>query len=290
MKHHPNIDKAKILLESLPYIRKFHGKTILIKYGGSLMVNPELRESFAEDVVLLKYVGINPVIVHGGGKEISKWMQKLGKESVFVDGLRVTDSETMEITEMVLSGKVNSDLVSLINKKGARAVGLSGRDAHLFFAEKIKTKDNQDLGHVGDITTVDVTLLHTLCGNNYVPVISSVSQTYDGVSLNLNADHAAQEIAVALKALKLILLTDVDGLLIDSKLVEKIDLEEAKALRSHPDVKGGMLPKLQGCIDALQGGVEDVHMVNGNVEHAVLLEMFTKQGIGTMISNKGGQL
>jgi acetylglutamate kinase len=287
MKHQPKIDKAKILLEALPYIKKFHGATVLIKYGGSLMVTPELRDSFAEDVVLLKFVGLNPVIVHGGGKEISKWMKKLGKESVFVDGLRVTDSETMEITEMVLSGKINSDIVSLINKKGARAVGLSGRDAHLLFAEKIKSKDNQDLGQVGDVTSVDVTLLHTLCNNNYIPVISSVSQTPDGLSLNVNADHAAQEIGVALKALKLILLTDVDGLLIDDKLVEHLSVEQAKKLRTHPDVKGGMLPKLQGCIDAVAGGIEDVHMINGNIEHAVLLELFTKQGIGTMISNKG---
>ncbi len=277
------IQKAKILLEALPYIQQFHGKTIVIKYGGSLMVNPELQTSFAEDVVLLKYVGLNPVIVHGGGKEISKWMHRLGKESVFIDGLRFTDHETMEITEMVLSGKINSDIVSLINQKGGSAVGLSGRDANLFSAKKIRSKTNQDLGQVGDITCVDTRLLTILCDNGYIPVISSVSQTAGGEGLNLNADHAAQEIAGALAALKLILLTDVSGLMLDDKLVQSLTLTKAKEALNHPDVSGGMLPKLQGCIEAIEAGVDAVHMINGTIEHAVLLEIFTNQGIGTMI-------
>lgn len=281
------IEKVKTLLEALPYIRKFHGETVLIKYGGSLMVDPQLKVSFSRDIVLLKYVGLNPVIVHGGGKEISKWMDKLGKKSEFIDGLRVTDAETMEITEMVLSGKINSEIVSLINQMGGRAVGLSGRDASLFSAQKVKSQSNQDLGQVGDITTVDVRLLHTLCDSGYIPVISSVSQSVSGESLNLNADHAAQEMAVALKALKLILLTDVQGLLIGGELQPSLSVDQAKKLLTHDDVQGGMKPKLQGCIEAVEGGVGSVHMINGGVEHAVLLEMLTDQGIGTMISQEG---
>ncbi len=277
------IDKAKILLEALPYIQNFHGKTIVVKYGGSLMVDDQLKKSFAQDIVMLKYVGLNPVIVHGGGKEISKWMKRLGKDSVFVDGLRVTDAETMEITEMVLSGKVNSEVVSLINQAGGRAVGLSGRDANLFSAKKVRSKTNQDLGQVGDITSVDVRLLGTLCDNGYIPVISSVSEGQNGEGLNLNADHAAQEIAVALKVMKLILVTDVSGLMVEGKLVHSLGVEKAKALLTHPDVSGGMLPKLQGCVEAIEGGVEAAHMINGTVDHAVLLEMFTDRGIGTMI-------
>jgi len=282
------IDKVKILLEALPYIKRFHGRRVLIKYGGSLMVNPELKASFAQDIVLLKYVGLNPVIVHGGGKEISKWMTRLGKESVFIDGLRFTDAETMEITEMVLSGKINSEIVSLINQAGGRAVGLSGRDANLFSAQKVRSRSDQDLGQVGDITCVDARLLETLTNEGYIPVISSVSQSKTGEGLNLNADHAAQEIAVALKVMKLILLTDVAGLLINNNLVSALSLKDAKELLKHPDVQGGMVPKLQGCIEALEGGVDAVHMINGTVEHAVLLELFTNEGIGTMVTTELG--
>lgn len=277
------IAKANVLLESLPYIRKFAGKIVVIKYGGSLMIHDDLKHKFAQDVVLLKYVGINPVIVHGGGKEISKWMNKVGKESVFIDGLRVTDFETMEITEMVLTGKINSEVVSLINSHGGKAVGLSGKDANLFTAERIRTKENIDLGFVGDITDVDTTLLNTLNATGYIPVISSVGQSREGETLNMNADHVAQRIAEALESLKLIYLTDVQGLKIDGELQSDLSWRRAEELLKHPDVSGGMLPKLACSAKAIENGVSQVHMIDGTIEHAVLLELFTDKGIGTMI-------
>ncbi len=277
------IEKAKVLLEALPYIREFAGHTFLIKYGGSLMVNDELKSKFAEDIVLLKYVGLNPVIVHGGGKEISKWMEKVGKKSTFIEGLRVTDSETMEITEMVLTGKINSEVVSLINSHGGKAVGLSGKDANLFTAEKVKSKKNKDLGFVGDITNVDTTLIQTLSTSGYIPVISSVGISVKGETLNMNADHVAQRIAEALKSLKLVYLTDVQGLKIEGELQSRLSLEAAKNFLSHPDVQGGMLPKLTCSATAIENGVSQVHIINGTIEHAVLLEIFTDTGIGTMI-------
>ena len=279
------IKKAKVLLESLPYIRQFSGKTIVIKYGGSLMVNDEMKPKFAEDIVLLKYVGLNPVIVHGGGKEISKWMKKVGKETVFIDGLRFTDSETMEITEMVLTGKINSEVVSLINQQGGKAVGLSGKDANLFTAIKRRSKTNQDLGFVGDISNVDVTLLTTLSQTGYIPVISSVGQSPSGESLNMNADHVAECIATSLNALKLIYLTDVQGLKIDGEIKSRLTTKAAENLLVHPDVKEGMLPKMACSVNAIKHGVSNVHIINGMIEHAVLLELFTDHGIGTMITN-----
>lgn len=281
------IGKARTILEALPYIKRFHGNKVFIKYGGSLMVDDALKQTFANDIVLLKYVGLHPIIVHGGGKEISKWMQKVGKEAVFIDGLRFTDSETMELTEMVLSGKVNNDLVSLINQQGGKAVGLSGKDADLFVAKKIQTKNYQDLGFVGDIQSVDATLINTLCDKGYIPVISSISRSVEGDSLNMNADHVAQGIATAMGAEKLIYLTDVDGLLIDGELQNRLTLKDAKNLLDHPDVQGGMVPKLTCCIQAIEGGVSRVHMINGTIEHAVLLEILTDVGIGTMISESG---
>lgn len=277
------IIKAETLVEALPYIRKFAGKIMIIKYGGSLMTNESLRQQFANDVVLLKYVGINPIIIHGGGKEISKWMEKVGKEAVFIDGLRYTDDETMEITEMVLSGKVNNELVSLINQHGGKAVGLSGKDADLFIAKKIQSKSYKDLGFVGDIEYVDVTLLNTLCDKGYIPVISSIARSKTGESLNMNADHVAESIAVALNSEKLIYLTDVDGILKEGQLIKQLTLTEAKKLLSHPDIKGGMLPKLTCSVNAAKGGVHQVHIINGSNSHAVLLEVFTDNGIGTMI-------
>ncbi len=280
------IKKAKILLEALPYIRQFSGQCVVVKYGGSLMVDDDLKAQFAKDIVLLKYIGLNPVIVHGGGKEISKWMKKMGKESVFIDGLRVTDLETMEITEMVLTGKINSEVVSLMNQNGGSAVGLSGKDANLFTAIKKKSKANQSLGFVGDITDVDTTLINTLNGSGYIPVISSVGHSPNGESLNMNADHVAQAIATAVKSLKLIYLTDVQGLKINGKLQSHLTMMQAKKLLSHKDVKAGMLPKLTCAVTAIKSGVTNVHIINGLIEHAVLLEMFTDQGIGTMISER----
>jgi acetylglutamate kinase len=277
------IQKAQVLQEALPYIKEFYGKTLVIKYGGSLMLDEELKKQFAADIVLLKYVGINSIIVHGGGKEISKWMKKVGKKAVFIDGLRVTDSETMEITEMVLSGKINNEIVSLININGGKAVGLSGKDANLFMAKRKKSKSNQDLGFVGDIQNVDITLLNTLCEKGYIPVLSSVAIDDKGDTLNMNADHVAESIAVAIKAAKLIYLTNVQGLMLDRKLVRKLNIGEAKKILNHPEVTEGMLPKLSCSIKAIEGNVQKVHMINGGIEHAILLEVFTDVGIGTMI-------
>jgi len=279
------IIKARTLVEALPYIRKFQGKTLIVKYGGSIMVDDHLRALFAQDVILLKYVGLNPIIVHGGGKEISKWMNRLGKEAIFIDGLRYTDEETMEVAEMVLSGKINNDLVSLINQHGGKAVGLSGKDADLVIAQKVKSMDAQDLGFVGDIESVDYTLLTTLCDRGYIPVIASVARNQAGDTLNMNADHIAEGIASAMKAEKLIFLTDVQGIMKEGKFLGHITLDEAQQLIKHPDIKGGMIPKLHCAIDALEGGVNRVHIINGTIEHAVLLEVFTDTGIGTMLSS-----
>ncbi len=278
------IENAKILLEALPYIKKFHHKNIVIKYGGSVMTDEKLKTDFAKDIVLLKYVGLNPIIVHGGGKEITKWANKVGKEAVFIDGLRFTDAETMEITEMVLSGKINSEIVSDINQSGGNAVGLSGKDGQLFYAEKINGVDKQDLGFVGDVSKTDVSILNILCEKGYIPVISSVSINKKGQTLNLNADYVAVEIAKAIKALKLIYLTDVQGILFNNELVNVLDLNSAKDLLKQPEIKGGMIPKLKCSISAIENGVENVHIINGSIEHAVLLEIFTDFGIGTMIS------
>ena len=283
MKHEDKISKARILVEAMPYIEKFRGKTVVIKFGGSLMVNDALKKQFALDVVLLRYVGINPIIVHGGGKEISRWMKKVGKDAVFVDGLRYTDDETMELTEMVLSGKVNNEIVSLINQSGGQAVGISGKSANLFSAERIRSKKEQDLGRVGTIVDVDQRLLDSLCQEGYIPVVSSIGADENGDALNLNADNVAASLAHYINAFKLFLLTDVDGLIIDGEFQNRFDLDQAKAFLTHPDVKDGMVPKLEYSITALNHGVDHVHILNGMVEHAILLEMFTDEGIGTMI-------
>ncbi|MDC0036657.1 acetylglutamate kinase [bacterium] len=277
------VQRATILLEALPYIRKFSGKTIVIKYGGSIMVDEALKHQFARDIALLKFVGLNPVIVHGGGKEISKWMDKLGKKPEFINGLRVTDADTLEITEMVLVGKINSEIVSLINKEGGKAVGLSGKDGPLFFGKRSSDPEYKKLGFVGDIDTVDHTIITTLSSQGYIPIISSIGQTEDFEGLNMNADHVAESIAVSLNAQKLIFLTDVKGLLINKQLQQQLTLEKAQELYSHDDVKGGMLPKLRCACDAIREGVDQVHIINGTIEHAVLLELFTDSGIGTMI-------
>lgn len=284
MTHSKEIEKAKTLIEALPYIKRFHGQTLVIKYGGSLMEDENFKRRFATDVVLLKYVGINPIIVHGGGKEISKWMNKSGKEAKFIDGLRYTDAETMEITEMVLSGKINSDVVSLINQSGGKAIGLSGKDSKLLLSEQIKSKNGEDLGFVGEIKKVYSPLLKTLTHEGYIPVVSCIGVSEEGMSLNLNADHAASAVAVSMNALKLIYMTDVEGILRNGELISSLNLSEAETLLSHPDIKGGMLPKLDCSIDAVKGGVQQVHILNGSTEHAILLEIFTDQGVGTMVT------
>ena len=280
------IAKAKTLTEALPYIQKFRGETVVIKYGGSLMYDDHLKRLFASDISLLKLVGVNPIVVHGGGKEISQWLKKIGKETAFIDGLRFTDEETMEVTEMVLSGKINKEVVSFINQAGGKAVGLSGRDAQLFTAKKIRTKDDKDLGFVGDIDTTDMELLWNLNELGYIPVISSVANSVDGETLNLNADYVAAALAEAMSALKLIYLTDVDGVMMNGALLQSIDLEEADRILQHPDLKGGMLPKLECASRAVNAGVRSAHIINGSAEHAVLLEMFTDLGIGTMLVEK----
>lgn len=282
MRNERNI-KAVALVEALPYIKRFSGCTVVIKYGGSLMVNEAQRASFANDIVLLRYVGIYPVIVHGGGKEITKWMNKIGKEALFIDGQRVTDQETMELTEMVLSGKINNEIVSLINQHGGRAVSLSGKSANLFQAKRIQSKRNKDLGFVGTIECVDTTLIHTLCNQGYIPVISSVGSDASGNTLNLNADNVASCVARHLTCKKLIYLTDVDGVMIDKKKQSVIAVNTISDLLNHPDVSGGMVPKLECAMMAVESGVESAHIINGTTNHAVLLELLTDGGIGSMI-------
>tara|TARA_Y200000002_G_C22603287_1_gene630477 strand:+ start:304 stop:1158 length:855 start_codon:yes stop_codon:yes gene_type:complete len=276
-------NKAITLVEALPYIKKFEGQIMVIKYGGSLMVDDALRETFAKDIVLLRYVGIKPVIVHGGGKEITKWMKKLGKDAVFIDGQRFTDQETMELTEMVLCGKVNNEIVSLLNQNGGKAVTLSGKSANIFKAKRIRSKKDEDLGFVGTIESVDTKLIHTLCHEGYIPVISSIGSDLKGETLNLNADNVASAVARYLECKKLIYLTDVDGLILDKELVPTIQEKEMGEILNHPDVQGGMLPKLDCSLQAIRAGVESVHIINGSTEHAVLLEIFTDGGIGTMV-------
>lgn len=283
-----NQQQAKVLLEALPYIKKFQGQIVVVKYGGSVLFDSDALRSFCQDVVLLQVVGLRPVVVHGGGKEISHWLQKAGKEAVFIDGLRVTDSETMEITEMVLSGKVRNAIVSQISLAGGRAVGMSGKDSHLFQAVRRIHHTGEDLGLVGEIETVDASLLKILLPAGVIPVISSVGFNKFGETLNINADEAAASVAGALQASKLIYLSNVPGILKDGKLLTRLTTEEARALRKDPAIQGGMIPKLDSSIRALDSGVSRVHIIDGSVEHGVLLEVFTDEGVGTMFVQGGG--
>lgn len=278
-----NIEKINVLFESLPYIRKFYNKTIVIKYGGAAMVEEGLKRSFARDVVLMKYVGINPVIVHGGGPEITGLLAKLGKESRFVKGIRVTDSETMGVVEMVLMGKINKEIVGLINYFGGRAVGIGGKDGGLIRAKKLRMK-GEDMGHVGDVESINPSVIRTLEANNFIPVIAPVGGGDDGLTYNINADTAAGKVAAALKAEKLILLTDVPGVLgRDKKMISSLSLSEARSLITKKVALGGMIPKLNCCIEAVASGVSMAHIIDGRVEHAVILEVFTDSGVGTAI-------
>ncbi len=272
------------LLEALPYIREFHGKTVVIKYGGAAMDDPVLKEDFARDVVLLKYVGMNPVIVHGGGPEITSYMQRLDLEVEFVEGLRVSNPQTVEIAKMVLVGKVNKDIVLLLNRQGHPAVGISGDDGALFRVARQAAPSGRDIGLVGRIDHVNVTLLNQLAGD-YVPVVASVGADRDGISYNINADEAAGAVARALRAYKVVFLTDVAGWLRDpedpASLVSQADTDVVEA--ALPSIEGGMRPKLQACLDALHGGVSYAHIVNGREPHSLLLELFTNAGQGTRI-------
>ena len=281
-----------VLIEALPYIKKFHGEKILIKYGGHAMVDEEAKSSTARDTVLLKYVGMKPLIVHGGGPEISRSMEKLGKESKFIKGLRVTDEETMEIIEMVLVGKISTEIVSELIKHDGQAISLSGKDSSLIFAHKTEAKkiDEElvDLGLVGEVDCVNTELLDMFISNDYIPVISPVGIAKDGTSLNLNADTAAGEVASAVGAEKLIILTDVPGVLRDpsdpTSLIQKIKISEVPELIESGIISGGMIPKIETCVQAIENGVESCHIIDGRKKHSLLLEIFTDEGIGTMIS------
>jgi acetylglutamate kinase len=280
------IEKAKILIESLPYIKEFNGKTIVIKYGGSAMLNEELKKAVMQDIALMKLVGMRPVIVHGGGPEINQLLDRLGKEAKFVEGLRVTDDETMEIVEMALSGKVNKSIVNHIISIGGSSVGISGKDANLLEAEKLLV-NNKDVGFVGSVKKVNPELINTLIENDFIPVIAPVGRDKNGITYNINADYAAESIAVALNAEKLIFLTDIEGVLMDKNdpdsLISILKVEESEKMIETKIIQGGMIPKIECCNRAVKSGVKSVHILDGRVEHSLLLEIFTEAGIGTMI-------
>jgi acetylglutamate kinase len=282
----PLIEKANTLIEALPYLRAFAGKTIVIKYGGHAQMDETLKAGFAEDVVLMKFIGVNPVVVHGGGPQITDMMARLGKKPTFVDGVRVTDRETMEIVEMVLGGVINKEIVELISRHGGRAVGLSGKDGRLITAKPLKPSGPKrvDLGQVGEVESVDPQLLIDLTSNRYIPVIAPVGVDRDGRTYNINADLVAGAVARALKAEKLLVLTDVAGIL-DAKraLIPTLSRKEIQRLIKSGTITSGMLPKVQACLTAVEGGVAKAHIIDGRVPHALLLEIFTKEGIGTEI-------
>jgi acetylglutamate kinase len=287
------VDKAKVLIEALPYIRRLYEKTIVIKYGGSTMEEPRLKRSFALDVILLKYIGIHPVIVHGGGPQIGELLTKIGKKSQFIEGMRVTDAETMDVVEMVLVGKVNKEIVALINQHGGKAVGLSGKDGKLIVAKKMKLARRRgqgraleliDIGMVGEVTQINPGVIEALEKENFIPVIAPVGVGEEGETYNINADLVAGKIASALKAEKLILLTDVEGVKGENKrLIPSLDAKQAKRLIARKVISSGMIPKVNCCLEALEEGVAKTHIIDGTVEHAVLLEIFTDVGIGTQI-------
>ena len=279
------LEKANVLIEALPYIRRFHGQTVIVKYGGSAMVDHELKKSVIRDVALLKLVGFRPVIVHGGGKEITKWIKRVGLETEFVNGLRVTDKDTVLVAEMVLN-RVNKGLVSMMEKTGLKAVGISGKDGTLLRVDK-KYASGKDIGYVGEVRTVDTTLLDTLLDNDYIPVICPIGSDDAYHSFNINADDVACAVAVAMKASKLVFLSDIEGVYEDpddpSTLISEMDVRSAKAFIRSGHAGGGMLPKLQSCIDAIEAGVGRVHILDGRTRHSLLLEFFTDKGVGTAI-------
>jgi acetylglutamate kinase len=287
------IEKVSTLLEALPYIREFYGKTVVIKYGGNAMVNEELKEAFAQDIVLLKYVGINPVIIHGGGPQIGELLKELNIETKFVGGMRVTDRETMNVVEMVLVGKVNKEIVKLINSHGGNAVGLSGKDGNLIVAEKIDSREYLqevkapeiiDLGFVGKVKRVNPEIVTKLLESKFIPVIAPVGIGEDYEAYNINADLVAGELAAALKAEKLIILTDVEGIKDrEGKLVKSLQRQNLSQLISEGVISGGMIPKVKACEIALTSGVKKAHIIDGRLKHSILLEMFTQEGIGTEI-------
>ncbi len=283
------IEKAQVLMEALPYIRRFYDKVFVIKYGGHAMLEEDLKKGFAQDIVMMKYIGIHPVVVHGGGPQIEEVMQKLGKKSSFVDGIRVTDDETMDIVEMVLEGKINKEIVALINYLGGKAVGLSGKDAKLIVAKKIVLKKNGqliDMGRAGEVVMINPKIIKTL-GSKFIPVIAPVGVGEDGETYNINADMVVGRLAAALKAEKLVLLTDVEGVKgKDGRLFSTLYAQDARQAIADGTISGGMVPKVECCLRALEEGVNKVHIINGKISHSILLEIFTQEGIGTEISLK----
>lgn len=284
------IARAETLLEALPYIRRYSGKTMVIKYGGHAMIDEDLKESFAQDVVLLKYVGINPVIVHGGGPQIGQLLKQLGIQSQFVRGMRVTDQATMDVVEMVLVGKVNKEIVSLINRHGGRAVGLSGKDGELILARKLTVADDSaggkriDIGLVGEVRAINPGVIASLDRSDFVPVIAPIGVGENGETYNINADLVAGEVAEALSAEKLLLLTDVEGIRdADGAKISTLDVDRATDLIRARVIGEGMIPKVECCINALRGGARKTHIIDGRVKHAVLLEIFTREGVGTEV-------
>ncbi len=289
----PNVNpeiKADILAQALPYIRKYHGKTMVIKYGGNAMTDPALQQAFAEDVVLLKLVGINPVVVHGGGPQIEAALKRLGKKGEFIQGMRVTDSETMEVVEWVLAGEVQQDIVGLINQAGGKAVGLTGRDGGLMRAKKLKLADladaskEHDVGQVGEIESIDPSVVRALQDDAFIPVVSPIGFGLHNESYNINADVVASKLATVLQAEKLLMLTNIAGVLDkDKNLLTELSIKDIDALIADGTISGGMIPKIAGAIDAAKSGVKAVHIIDGRVPHAMLLEILTEQAFGTMI-------
>lgn len=289
------LEKAEVLVEALPYIKEFYGKTVVIKYGGHAMSSPELKKAVMQDVTLMKFVGMNPVIVHGGGPEINSMLERLGISSSFVKGLRVTDAETMKVVEMVLVGKVNKEIVSLINSCGGSALGLSGKDGKLITAtrktvtQKGENGQNEDfdLGFVGDVERIDPTIIHSVIEQGYIPVVAPIGADENGDTYNINADYVASELAVALKADKFVLLTDVEGIYADpdsqTEIISVLKMDEIQQLIDSGVIKGGMIPKVECCARALKGGVGRTHIIDGRLPHSILLEIFTRKGIGTMV-------
>jgi len=287
---------AHVLTEALPYIQRFAGKTIVVKYGGNAMVDEALKHSFARDIVLMKQVGINPIVVHGGGPQIGSLLKRLGKQSEFFEGMRITDNETMDVVQMVLGGLVNKDIVTLLNQHGGSAVGLTGKDAKLIYARKLTfTRNNPemnapeiiDIGHVGEVASIDVSILELLIRGNFIPVIAPVGVGEDGQSYNINADLVAGKLAEVLKAEKLILLTNTAGILdTEGKVLTGLNFDHIQNLIDNGTIQGGMLPKVHCAVDALRGGVVTAHIIDGRVEHAVLLEMFTDEGVGTLLHGR----
>ncbi|MHB8454903.1 MAG: acetylglutamate kinase [Acidiferrobacterales bacterium] len=289
-------ERAQILIEALPYIQRFHGKTVVIKYGGNAMVDDRLKQSFARDVVLMKLVGMNPVVVHGGGPQIGQLLEKIGKKSEFVQGMRVTDRETMDVVEMVLGGLVNKEIVSLINKHGGKAVGLSGKDGGLIRARKMvmtKPGDDEslpseiiDIGHVGEVESIDPEVVALLDSHNFIPVIAPVGVGSEGEAYNINADVVAGKLAITLQAEKLILLTNTTGVLSkDGQLLTGLTVKRVNGLIDDGTIHGGMLPKVRYALDAVNSGVKSAHIIDGRVDHAILLEVFTDAGVGTLIKS-----